>query len=373
MSHEIYHPGLRGVIAGETEICRLDGGTQYRGYCLHDLAEGATFLEVAYLLLFDELPSEEQFADFLSILTEEQQLPEVIAEVFERIPVHVTPLEMLRTGIGLLSHFDPQTSESLLSAGHGPTMRMLARVPMLIGTWHRLRMGLPVLTPRSELSYIANVYYLLTGQVPSALFERALEVVFIVCAEHEFNPSTYVARIVGSTRSNQYGPVLAALDTFIGTSHGGGDDHPLDVLDSVGSPEAAEEWISNVPPHEAIPGFGHPVYREYDPRAMILETECERLAYASGRQDMEALADAIERAVWKERQLPPNVDWPLCRLFSYLGLERDLFRSIFAAARIVGWSAHAVEQCETNEVIRPRARYRGAEDCHFEPLRTRTD
>lgn len=373
MSQEIYHPGLRGVIAGETEICRLDNGIQFRGYCLHDLAEGASFLEVAYLLLFDELPSEEQFADFLSVLAEEQELPQVVEDVFERIPVHVSPIEALRTGIGLLSHFDPQSSDSLLQVGHEQTIRLIARVPMLIGAWHRLRLGLPVLAPKAELSYVANIYYMISGEVPCALFERALEVAFITCAEHEFNPSTYVARIVGSTRSSQYGPVLAALDTFIGTSHGGGDDHPLDILDEVGSPNRAKAWIESLRPEEAIPGFGHAIYSDYDPRATILETECERLASACRRTDMEELADSIERAVWKERKLPPNIDWPLSRLLSYLGIERDLFRCLFAASRLVGWSAHAVEQCETNEVIRPRARYRGAEDCHFEPLRSRSD
>lgn len=373
MPQEFYHPGLRGVIAGETEICRLDDGVQYRGYCLHDLAESATFLEVAYLLLFDDLPSEEQFADFLSIIAEEQTLPDVIEDVYSRLPVHIPPLEVLRTGIGLLSHFDPQSSEMLLRSGHEQTIRLLAKIPLLLGAWHRIRSGQRPLKPKAELSFIANTYYVITGEVPCSLFERALDVAFITCAEHEFNPSTYVARIVGSTRSSQYGPVLAALESFTGNSHGGGDDHPLDVLNDVGHPDNSEEWMEKLSADDRIPGFGHPVYKECDPRSSILEAECERLAFACKRGDMETLADAIERTVWKERKLPPNIDWPLCRLLSYLGIERDLFRSLFATARMIGWSAHAVEQCETNEVIRPRARYRGAEDCRFESLRHRSD
>ncbi|WP_437204480.1 citrate/2-methylcitrate synthase [Planctomicrobium sp. SH664] len=373
MSQEIYHPGLKGVIAGETEICRLDGGIQYRGFCLHDLAEGANFLEVAHLLLFDELPSEEQFADFLSVIIEEQQLPSVITELYEQIPVHNPPLEVLRAGISLLNLYDPQPHESLLLCGHAQTVRLLARVPLLIGAWHRIRQGLPLLFPRGDLSYIANVYYVITGHTPSSLYERALDVAFTVAAEHEFNPSSYVARIVGSVRANQYSPILAALDTFIGAAHGGGDDRPLDILQEVGSPDAAEEWVQRQPVGQPIPGFGHPVYQDYDSRAAILDLECERLAKACGRTDLEELADAIERAVWTQRRLPPNVDWPLARLLSYLELDRDLFRPLFAASRIVGWSAHAVEQGETNDVIRPRARYRGAEDCHFEPLRFRAD
>jgi citrate synthase len=360
------------VIAGETEICRLDGGVQYRGYCLHELAEGASFLEVAYLLLFEELPGEEQFADFLSIISEEQVLPSIVESVYQQLPVHNPPLEVLRVGIGLLSLCDPQPHETLLHSGHAQTIRLLARVPLLIGAWHRLRQGLPVLSPRSDLSYVGNLYYALTGRAPNALYERALDVALIVAAEHEFNPSSYVARIVGSVRANQYGPVLAALDTFIGTSHGGGDDRPLDVLQEVGHPDHAADWVHRYPAHESIPGFGHRVFDDYDPRATILEAECDRLARACARLDLEQLADAIERAVWQQRQLPPNVDWPLARLLSYLELDRDLFRSVFVTARLVGWSAHALEQCETSEVIRPRARYRGAEDCRFEPMRLRS-
>lgn len=373
MSQEIYHPGLKGVIAGETEICRLDGGVQYRGYCLHELAEGASFLEVAHLLLFDELPGEEQFADFLSLIADEQELPRLIQEVYEQIPVHNSPLEVLRTGISLLNLVDPQPEENLLHSGHRQTIQLLARVPLLIAAWHRIRNGQPLLQARPELSYIANLYYVITGRVPCALYEHALDVAFIVAAEHEFNPSSYVARIVGSVRSNQYSPILAALDTFMGSAHGGGDDRPLDVLAEVGHPNHAEEWVRDLPYGGPIPGFGHPVYQDYDPRAAIIEVECERLARACGRSDLEQLSDAVERAVWQHRRIPPNIDWALSRMLTYLELDRDLFRPLFAAARLVGWSAHAVEQCECNEVIRPRARYRGAEDCAFEPMRNRAE
>lgn len=373
MSHDLYHPGLRGVIAGETEICRIDGGLQYRGYCLHDLAEEASFLEVAHLLLFDELPDEEQFADFLSIIAEEQFLPAIVLQVYETLPVHNPPLDVLRLGISLLSLNDSQPHENLLHAGHSQTLRLIARVPLLIAAWHRTRNGLPPLEPRPELSYIANVYYVITGQIPCSLYERALEVIFIVAAEHEFNPATYVARIVGSVRSSQYSPVLAALDAFTGSEHGGGDDRPLEILQEIGEPHHAEAWLAEQSPEERIPGFGHPVYQDYDPRAAILEVECERLAQACGRTDLEQLADAAERAIWTNRRLPPNVDWPLARLFTYLELDKDLFRPLFAAARLVGWSSHAFEQCESSEIIRPRARYRGAEDCTFESMRRRAE
>ena len=373
MSHDLYHPGLRGVIAGETEICRLSHGIQYRGYCLSDLSSGATFLEVAYLLLYEELPTEEQFADFISVIQDEQSVPTIVEDLFEQIPVNSNPIEVLRTGISILSHFDPAPEDDLLNSSRSQAIRLLARIPWLIGAWNRVRNGQPVLTPRPELSYVGNLYYLVTGNAPNALYEHALEVAMIVCAEHEFNPSTYVARVVGSTRTDHYGPVLGALNAFLGSEHGGGNDGPLDILNDVISPQHVNNWYASLGPREPIPGFGHSVHTEYDPRAALIEVECERLAQSCGRTDLEELAEAIERKVWKQRQQSPNVDWPLARLFSYLELERDLFRAMFVSARVVGWSAHAFEQCETGEIIRPRARYRGAEDRTFENLRRRVD
>jgi len=368
---ERYFPGLRGVVAGETEICRLDGGLQYRGYCIHDLAEQSSFLEVAYLLLFDELPTEDHFADYLSVLTEEQTLPPVVHSVYESLPAHTSALSAVRTGLSLVSHFDPQPHEDLMHAGPDQALRIMAKVPLLLGAWQAHRTGEPPREPHPELSYVGNIYYLIQGQIPSALFERCFEMALITAMEHEFTPSSFTARCIGSTRANMYGAILGALEAFIGTRHGGGDDLPLEVLDQAASPEQAEDFIAGLDAHISIPGFGHPVYRDCDPRAAVLELASSHMARACGRNDMEELADAVERAVWQHRRLPPNVDWPWCRLMSYLGFDRDMFRALFVTSRIVGWAAHALEQCECCEVIRPRARYRGAEDCHFEPMRQR--
>jgi citrate synthase len=190
-------------------------------------------------------------------------------------------------------------------------------------------------------------------------------------AEHEFNPSSYVARIIGSTRTNLYGPFLGALEAFMGTDHRGGDDRPLDLLDRVGTVNAVDDWIARLPADSSLPGFGHPIHLEEDPRVPLLAPICAELAEACGRSDMEILAGVIQRRLWETRRIAPNVDWPLARLFSYLGFSRDLFKPLFVNARLIGWSAHALEQCESSVVIRPRARYRGAEDIPFEPMRRR--
>ena len=366
MELNIYYPGLRGVIAGETNISSLEHGLIYRGYCIHDLAEESNFLEVSYLLLHEELPTEEELADFRSVMVEEMELPEPVIAALESLPLHVTPLEALRTGVSLLSHFDPQTNDGPLTGGVGQAVRLLARVPLVIAAWHRVRDGGKLPEPAMHLGYAGNLYYLFTGKEPPVLFERALDAALIAAAEHEFNPSTYAARMVGSTGGDLYAAVTAGLGVLAGSRHGGGDDRVLDILKSVESPNHAVEWAreacrSDLP----IPGFGHPVYQECDPRAALLEAHCAELAAACGCQAMEEIADAIERAVWEERKIPANIDWSLSRLFHYLGLPRELYLSIFAAARVAGWCAHVIEQAECDHVIRPRARYRGVEERPF--------
>ncbi len=366
MALELFYPGLRGVIAGETNISSLDHGLIYRGYCIHDLAEEANFLEVCYLLLHEELPTEEELADFRSILIEEAELPEPVVSMLDQLPLHVTPLEALRTGVSLLAHFDPQTNDGPLQGGVGQAVRLLARVPMLISAWYHNRHSSPAPTPVTHLGYAGNLYYLITGKEPSVLLERALDAALIVCAEHEFNPSTYAARMVGSTGGDLYAAVTAALGVLAGSRHGGGDDRVLDLLESVQSPEQATDMVREaVREGRLLPGFGHPVYKECDPRAAILETHCSELATACGFEHLEEIADAIERAVWEECQRPANLDWSLSRLLKYLGLPRDLYLTIFAAARVAGWSAHVMEQADTDQVIRPRARYRGVEERAF--------
>ncbi len=366
MSLDLYHPGLRGVIAGETNICSLDNGLIYRGYCIHDLTEESNFLEVCYLLLHEELPTEEELADFRSIMIEEMELPEMVTSVLESLPLHVTPLEALRTGVSLLSHFDPQTSDGPLAGGVGQAVRLLARVPMLIAAWHRLRTGEPLPAPATHLGYAGNLYYLITGNEPTALFEKALDSALIAAAEHEFNPSTYAARMVGSTGGDLYAAVTAGLGVLAGSRHGGGDDRVLDAIQSVESPDMATEWVhAEFEAGRSIPGFGHPVYKDCDPRAALLENHCAELANACRGHSLEEIADSIERAVWEEKKLPANIDWSLSRLFHYLGLPRELYLPIFASARVVGWCAHVIEQADCDQVIRPRARYRGVEERPF--------
>lgn len=371
MSVELYHPGLKGIVVGETEISRLDGGLQYRGYCIHELAEQASFLETAYLLLHDELPSLEELADFRSVLIEEADLPAQVPALFEQLPLHGSPLEAVRTGVSLLAHFDLQPEDDIQLSADAQAIRLMARVPLLLATWHRQRSGLPPRAIDPDLGFSANLLRLLTDGPSCALGERALEVALILSAEQEFNPSTYAARVVASARGDLYSSVLAGLGTAAAPAAFLQKERILQLLDDTLSADNALEVLQRMPEDQPIPGFGHPVYGDCDPRAAILEQKCAELAEARNDASQEEAADAVERAVWELRKQPPNLDWPLARLLRYLEIPTDLHTGVFVCARVVGWCAHAIEQARDGQLIRPRARYRGAEDLPFIPMHDR--
>jgi citrate synthase len=373
MSSEQYFPGLEGVIAGETAISTITGGLEYRGFSITELAEQSTFPEVAYLLLYGELPNEEQLADFKAILDESAEVDGAIIDLLRAVPLHVGAMDVLRTGISALAHFDPQADENSTAANIAKTIRLLAQIPILIAARHRLREGLSLLEPDPGLSFSANLLYLITGQIPSAVQERAMDVSLILYAEHEFNASTFTARVVTSTQSDLYSAIVAAVGALKGPLHGGANERVLEVLEEVATPANAETWVRQaLAQKRKIMGFGHRVYKDGDPRAVILRNYCAELARRSGDDSLEQIADTLERVVREEKKLPPNLDWPSARLYKYLGLEVDLYTPLFVASRVVGWAAHVIEQSEHNRLIRPRSNYIGPATRPYVPLEERS-
>ena len=372
MTDQPYYPGLEGVIAGETAIATIEGGLKYRGYSIEDLASDATFLEVACLLLHGELPSQEQLADFRAILVESAEVPPAILDFIKEVPMHVSPMDVLRTAISAAAHFDPQLADDTPAANIAKTLRLLAQIPVLIAARHRYSNGLPLLDSSSELSYSANLLNLITGQEPSSMQERAMDVSLILYAEHEFNASTFTARVVTSTLSDLYSAIAAAVGALKGPLHGGANERVMGVLEEVGSPDNAERWVRDALKNKRrIMGFGHRVYRTGDPRAVILKKHCAQLAAQKGQTDLEEIADTIERVVRQEKGLPPNLDWPSARLYHYLDLEVEVYTPLFVVSRVVGWAAHVIEQLENNRLIRPRSRYTGPAKRQFVPLSDR--
>jgi citrate synthase len=369
---EQYFPGLEGVIAGETAISTITGGLSYRGYSITDLARHSTFPEVAYLLLHGDLPNEEQLADFKAILDESAEADPAILELLRNVPLHVGSMDVLRTGISAVAHFDPQLDEITAIANVGKAMRLLAQIPILIAARHRLRKGLPLVEPDPGLSFAGNLLYLITGEAPTPVQERAMDVSLILYAEHEFNASTFTARVVTSTMSDLHSAIVAAVGALKGPLHGGANERVLEVLEEVGSPQNAESWVRRaLATKRRIMGFGHRVYKDGDPRAVILRDFCADLARSAGDTSLEQIADTIERVVREEKKLPPNLDWPSARLYRYLGLEVDLYTPLFVASRVAGWAAHVIEQTENNRLIRPRSKYIGPAPRQYVPLEDR--
>jgi citrate synthase len=359
---EIYSPGLEGVIAGETAISTITGGLRYRGYPVTELAEKATFDEVAHLLLHGELPTSAQLADFQKRLVAARKLPDSLLDLLKALPKQATPMDVVRTGVSILAHYDPEVSDSGTEANLHKAERLLAQIPLIVAAFYRFSKGQQPVSPRPDLAHAANFLYMLRGTEAAPDQVRALDVSLTLYAEHEFNASTFTARVVCSTESDLHSSIVAAIGALKGRLHGGANEQVMDLLRKTGGPKNAESWIRDaLARKERIMGFGHRVYKTGDVRAGILKRYAQAAAQKAGLLEWEATAEIFERVLEQEKNLFPNLDWPAGRLFHALGLEVSLYTPIFLMARVAGWSAHVIEQLEHNRLIRPRARYTGPE------------
>jgi 2-methylcitrate synthase/citrate synthase II len=372
MAEPLYHPGLEGIIAGETAVSTIAGGLLYRGYPVEELAEHATFEEVAYLLFYGELPKSEELAAFSDRLRQNAPVPAEVIEILRHIPPQADMMDVMRTGASLLAHWDPDQADSSHAANYRKAERLLAQLPVVMAARHRLVQGKEPVAPDRHYSLSENILRMLRRREPTKASVRALEVSLILYAEHEFNASTFTSRVVASTLSDLYSAVAAAVGALKGPLHGGANERVLEVLQEVGTPERAEAWIRNALARKVrIMGFGHRVYKDGDPRAKYLKPLCAQLAKDTGHTPMETMADTIEQIVVAEKHLPPNLDWPSARLYHYLDLPVELYTPLFVVSRVVGWSAHIIEQLEHNRLIRPLANYTGAPRRSWLPLNQR--
>lgn len=369
---EIYSPGLEGVIAGETAISTISGGLSYRGYAIEDLAEHATFEEVAYLLLHGDLPNAAALTAFQQRLGAAAQIPASLIDFLRTVPADASAMDVLRTGCSALAHWDPETNDNSHDANLRKAERLLAQLPVVMAARHRLVRGEEPIARDPRLSLAAATLAMLFGQAPTEKATKALDVSLILYAEHEFNASTFTARVICSTLSDLHSAITGAIGALKGPLHGGANERVLEVLQAVGSKANAEAWIRDALAKKVrIMGFGHRVYKEGDPRARYLKPLCAALAAEVGQTDMEEMADTIERIVRADKHLPPNADWPSARLYHYLNLDVSLYTPLFVVSRVAGWSAHAIEQLDNNRLIRPRSRYVGVEKRTWQPIGNR--
>ena len=360
MIEEEYHPGLEGIIAAKTSISSILGGLQYRGYAIEDLAENTTFEEVAYLVLYGELPTKSQMDGFNQRLVQARPVPPAVIDLLRLIPPDVPAMDVLRTAVSVLGHFDPDASDNSHEANLRKAERVLARIPTLIAARHWLKRGKEPIPPRSDFGHAACLLAMLTGRDPAPSDARAIDVSLILYAEHEFNASTFACRVTASTLSDLYSAVTSGVGTLKGPLHGGANEEAIKVLLEVGGPANAEPWVRRMfAEKRLIMGFGHRVYKKIDPRAEIVKGYCRTMAEAHGDTSLEETADIIERIVKTEKGLPANLDWPVARLYYYLGLEIELYTPLFVASRISGWSAHVIEQHDHNRIFRPMGLYVG--------------
>jgi 2-methylcitrate synthase/citrate synthase II len=372
-SDQAYSPGLEGVIAGETSICTVEGGLSYRGYFVGDLAAQCSFDEVAYLLLYGDLPDAAQLKGFQTRVAVARRLPPPLRTLLSELPKWTTPLDALRTAVSALGHFDQDTADNSHDANLRKAERLLAQIPVAIADHYRLCKGLQPEPARQDLSHAANFLFMLRGTEPTPEEVKALDVSLILYAEHEFNASTFAARVIVSTLSDMHSGITGAIGALKGHLHGGANEKVMDILQAAGGPDTAEAWTrAALARKERIMGFGHRVYKTGDVRAGILKEYSRKTAQTTGDEMWEDTADAIERVMASEKNMFPNLDWPAGRLYHAMKLEIPLYTPIFAMSRISGWAAHIIEQLDNNRLIRPRALYKGPGKRTIKPIGERT-
>ena len=373
-----YSPGLEGVIAGESALCQVDegaSGLRYRGYAIGDLAEQATFEEAAYLLLFGKLPTRKERDDFCEQLRAQWPLPGPVEAFIGVVPPSAHPMDILRTGVSLLGMTDPEATDSTREANLRKSVRLLAQIPILIANSHRLAHAKRQVQPRQELTFAENLLYLLTdrhGDETAKAMARVLDVSLILYAEHEFNASTFAARVAASTLTDLHAALTAAIAALKGPLHGGANEAVAAMLLEIKSRDRAEHWVRDaLAQKRRVMGFGHRVLRTGDARSLIIQRHAESLSRVCGDTRWYEIATIVDRVMQQEKGLHPNLDFYTGVAYLLMGLPRTLYTPVFVCSRIAGWCAHVIEQQDHNRLIRPRAAYTGPLPQAYVPIERR--
>ncbi len=380
MSETTYAKGLEGVIAAESTICRVDGVNGdlfYRGVSIWDLAEHSSFEEVTYLLLYEELPTAEQLAEFTQRMRSQRGLPPAVIEMIREFPDNGSPMELLQSVISYLSGSVKHRIEHSANCNCRDTLHQIAQIATVLATYQRFKEGKPYVEPRSDLSHGANFLYMLRGEEPDPFEGQVMDTCLVLHAEHGFCASTFTARVVASTLSTCYCSISAAIGALYGSLHGGANERALAMAQQIGSKENVGPWLDKaLAEKRKVMGMGHRVYKVKDPRSVIIEEHLRKLCELKGHsRNYEVLKELEkqfrERMETKGKPIYPNVDFFSGAVYDLLGIPKELFTPLFAVARTAGWLAHILEQRKDNRLFRPKCLYVGDEPGGYVPLADR--
>lgn len=370
--------GLEGIVAAETEMSFIDGERgvlEYVGIPIDELARNSSFEETVFLLWNRRLPSRADLDAFNRELRAQYALPPAIDDLLSRFPKDAQPMHALRTAVSAMGMLDPDPNTVDVPKYRSKAVSLLAKAPALIAAFDRRRNGLSPIAPDASLSFAANFLYMLTGSKPTPTMERAFDVCMILHADHGLNASTFTARVIASTLSDIYSAMSGAIGALRGPLHGGANEGVMVMLNEIGGVDKVDAWVADALKNKKkIMGFGHRVYKAYDPRAAYLKTLAEQLSKDTGNERLYQMSSRIEMAMHNAvaaKGIYPNVDFYSATTYHSLGLKLDLFTPMFALSRIAGWAGHCIEQLAANRLIRPDADYVGPHDVRYTPIEKR--
>ena len=363
-SNKIYVPkGLAGVVADESAVSKVMAecnSLTYRGYPVEELSAHCSFEEVAYLLIYGELPNVQQKEVFLNAEKSKRAISADLLKVVQAFPKSAHPMDTLRTGVSFLGMEDERIWENSPEVNIDKFIALLAKIPTLIAAHYRFSKGLEYIAPREDLSLSENFFHMCFGKVPAPEVVKAFDVSLILYAEHSFNASTFTCRVITSTTSDLYSAVCGGIGALKGPLHGGANEQVMHVLKEIASPNHAAEWLKNALENKVkIMGFGHRVYRNGDSRVPTMFKYTRLMAQYTGGEHWLQIADILQEGMLREKNIHPNLDFPAGPAYYMMGFDIEMFTPIFVMSRITGWSAHILEQTANNRLIRPLSEYTG--------------